>query len=619
MNFFRISSALILSSVISVTNAQNFTWMKGDNNIAQSGNYGTIGAPLASNHPGARVSMAYWKDNNGKFWVFGGQGYDQQGNSGQLNDLWKYDPSTNMWTWMKGDIVFLQMGKYGTQGVASSTNNPGARDGAAAWTDNAGNLWLFGGYGYGAGLQPGYLNDLWKFDPLLSQWTWINGSDQSFATGNYDSLGITSTTISPGSRKQSLTWKDGNGKFWLFGGTGMTSSTFPVGVLNDLWSFDPLTAKWAWVKGSALTDQAGTYGNIGSGAPANQPGGREGAMGWIDQTGNLWLFGREGVGGTSAGGQGYLADMWRYSISNNQWTWAKGSASVNQPGNYGTQGVSLITNIPGARTSGYTIRDGGGHVWLFGGKGHEGSANSGELGDLWMYNESSNEWVWIKGPGLINQQAIYGTQTVAGATTRPGSRHDGATWIDGANNLWLFGGSGYPASSNDGFLNDVWKYNNCYISPITMSVVSNNTISCANEPAILTASGSDNYSWAQGVFSPTVVVSPTTTTTYTVYTSGSNNCVYSAAYTQTVQTCAGLQEQITSSMRIIPNPSTGKLTINGKGFSFMVTDMQGRIVSQKPFDAVAEKAEVELAPGVYSAIIREGDVTTTKRIVVLGN
>jgi hypothetical protein len=152
-------------------------------------------------------------------------------------------------------------------------------------------------------------------------------------------------------------------------------------------------------------------------------------MGWIDQTGNLWLFGGEGVGGTTAGGQGYLNDMWRYSIANNQWTWAKGNSTINQPGVYGTQGITLATNMPGARTSGFTIRDAAGHVWLFGGKGHEGSANSGELGDLWMYNESSNDWTWIKGPALINQQAVYGTQTIAGASNRPGSRHDGKQFL----------------------------------------------------------------------------------------------------------------------------------------------------------------------------------------------
>lgn len=42
---------------------------------------------------------------------------------------------------------------------------PGAREGAAAWTDNSGNLWLFGGYGYGADLFAGHLNDLWVYLP----------------------------------------------------------------------------------------------------------------------------------------------------------------------------------------------------------------------------------------------------------------------------------------------------------------------------------------------------------------------------------------------------------------------------------------------------------------------
>ncbi|MCX5753512.1 MAG: hypothetical protein NTW97_07670, partial [Candidatus Krumholzibacteria bacterium] len=31
-----------------------------------------------------------------------GAGYDGGGSGGFLNDLWKYDPVTNQWTWLKG-------------------------------------------------------------------------------------------------------------------------------------------------------------------------------------------------------------------------------------------------------------------------------------------------------------------------------------------------------------------------------------------------------------------------------------------------------------------------------------------------------------------------------------
>jgi hypothetical protein len=46
---------------------------------------------------------------------------------------------------------------YGTKGIASPDNVPGARDAAISWIDSYDNLWLFGGEGSGD------FNDLWKF------------------------------------------------------------------------------------------------------------------------------------------------------------------------------------------------------------------------------------------------------------------------------------------------------------------------------------------------------------------------------------------------------------------------------------------------------------------------
>ena len=38
-----------------------------------------------------------------------------------------------------------QTGTYGTRGMPDAANVPGARDGSISWTDESGNLWLFGG------------------------------------------------------------------------------------------------------------------------------------------------------------------------------------------------------------------------------------------------------------------------------------------------------------------------------------------------------------------------------------------------------------------------------------------------------------------------------------------
>lgn len=38
-------------------------------------------------------------------------------------------------------------------------------------------MWLLGGIGIDSKGLYGYLNDLWKFDPQTSEWTWMGGSN----------------------------------------------------------------------------------------------------------------------------------------------------------------------------------------------------------------------------------------------------------------------------------------------------------------------------------------------------------------------------------------------------------------------------------------------------------
>ena len=46
-----------------------------------------------------------------------------------LNDLWEFSPTTKEWAWMSGSNTpgAIVYGVYGTQGVASASNVPGAR------------------------------------------------------------------------------------------------------------------------------------------------------------------------------------------------------------------------------------------------------------------------------------------------------------------------------------------------------------------------------------------------------------------------------------------------------------------------------------------------------------
>src|ERR1700690_1821639 len=77
------------------------------------------------------------------FWFYGGNGYGLT-NEGLLSDLWKYDITTNEWTWIKGTDTANYTGSFGIMGVENSTNNPpGTAEINTMWTDKNNNIWIW--------------------------------------------------------------------------------------------------------------------------------------------------------------------------------------------------------------------------------------------------------------------------------------------------------------------------------------------------------------------------------------------------------------------------------------------------------------------------------------------
>jgi Galactose oxidase, central domain/Kelch motif len=317
------------------TTTGQWTWVGGSNVTNSVGVYGTLGTAATANVPGARNSAASWIDPSGNLWLLGGNGNDTtvisiDGGPANLNDLWKFSPTTGEWTWVSGSNVVNALGVYGTEGTPAAGNVPGARNSPAAWTDAAGNLWLFGGIGNDSvtattnNTVERTLNDLWRFSPVNATWTWVSGSNVANALGVYGILGSAATGNTPGARESSTAWTDAAGNLWLFGGSGLgTSGSIP---LNDLWKFNPDSGQWAWMDGSnaqaqttlAGTDQyytgpAGVYGTLGTASPSNIPGGRYSTASWTDSSGNLWLFGGYIGASTEAGANfpAYLNDLWK--------------------------------------------------------------------------------------------------------------------------------------------------------------------------------------------------------------------------------------------------------------------------------------------------------------------
>jgi N-acetylneuraminic acid mutarotase len=450
-----IAVLLAAVSVPAVADEPMWTWVS-------SSNSNLFNQISTNDKPGGREESASWIDNDGNPWFFGGYGLGIISTTpGLLNGLWEYDVVNGNWVLVRGNenanSITYQAGVYGTQGFYDSDNIPGARSNGVSWTgtgDNSGYLYLFGGEGYDINGTLGLLNDLWQFNISSHNWTWMNGSSAVGQYGVYGTIGISNSADTPGARGASATCVDSNGTFWLFGGYGYGSSG-SIGILNDLWKYSG--TKWTWVSGSKSVSRKGIYGTKGIADANNVPGSRYGSAMWMDTKGNLWIYG--GYGYDSKGKGFYLSDSWVFNVDSNEWTWVSGSNLANQHkiGVYGTKGIPDGNTVPGDRVGFSSWRDNYGYLWLFGGNGYDSGGTYGVLNDLWNFNGSV--WEWVSGSKIGSQSGTYGTQGVANTNNTPGARSYGASCID-ANGLWLFGGSGYDGSGNDGNLSDLWKFAN---------------------------------------------------------------------------------------------------------------------------------------------------------------
>ena len=423
-----------------ILSTNQWAWMGGNSTVScedgvECGNpgvYGTLGTPAAGNIPGAREGATSWTDQSGKFWLFGGEGNDGNGQGGYRHDLWVFDPSTNEWAWMGGGSTGSPFGVNGTLGTLAAGNFPGIRIYAMGWTDKNGNLWLFGGCGSGvSGVSEvtGYdLNELWEFNPSTNEWAWMGGSGVSEQSGVYGVLGVSAAGNIPPGRQSATTWTDSKGNLWLFGGGFGPADYVSTTALNDLWAFNPSTNEWTWMGGSSTVSscwtygtayygqstfcaQPGVYGTLGVPAAGNIPGSRSRAVGWTDSSDNFWLFGGFGY---DANGPGLFNDLWEFNPSTSEWTWMGGSSTLGscteqgcgQPGVYGTLGVPALGNIPGGRSDAVSWTDNSGNFWLFG--GFYGS------NELWEYQPSTAS---LPAAVMPNFSVAAGTYTTAQTVT----------------------------------------------------------------------------------------------------------------------------------------------------------------------------------------------------------
>jgi N-acetylneuraminic acid mutarotase len=274
--------------------------------------------------------------SNGSLIVFAGNGIDYNGITGFLNDLWLYNFDTGYWSFLQGNVSCNINGNYSSYIV-------GSRYLHSMVIQPNDSLFVFGGYGC-ASSGCGYLNDLWQYDFVLRQWTYLNGDKSTDNGGAYSFNGKV------GSRSSHSMVMKSNDTFLLFGGYGF-DSILVAGDLNDLWEYNITMGEWNFLYGDDIVDKKGNYSTNGT------IGSREAFSMVINPNNNdLVIFGGYGIDNT--GLKGPLNDIWNiyiYQFNNiTNTTISSSSSSTTSSSSTSTSSTSSSSSISSSSSSSYT-------------------------------------------------------------------------------------------------------------------------------------------------------------------------------------------------------------------------------------------------------------------------
>jgi hypothetical protein len=122
-------------------------------------------------------------------------------------------------------------------------------------------------------------------------------------------------------------------------------------------------------------------------------------------------------------------------------------------------------------------------------------------------------------------------------------------------------------TSSAGCVSSSATISNITVNPLpTITANSSASLICGppfQGTATLTGGGASTYTWNTTATTNTISVTPSVTTSYTVTGTDANGCVNSSVFTQSVSTCAGINESgvMSSEFVVYPNPISNIITV----------------------------------------------------------
>jgi hypothetical protein len=210
------------------TTSKSWIFISGNKNQAyckncSNGSYPAIAGTGGTQYfPRSRSDYAYWKDSFGNIWIYGG--YAESHGTDEYGDLWKFNPSTKVWTLISGDDAL---------NPPKTAINPGSRNAPYCWVGTDNKLYMTGGlrqYLY-------FLRDIWRVNPANGNWEAVN-IDNSLINQLPVSSGlrIENSSNIPGASVNTLNHLTTGSHTYMFSGYGMGSNNL-LGLTGAMWRY----------------------------------------------------------------------------------------------------------------------------------------------------------------------------------------------------------------------------------------------------------------------------------------------------------------------------------------------------------------------------------------------
>lgn len=162
------------------------------------------------------------------------------------------------------------------------------------------------------------------------------------------------------------------------------------------------------------------------------------------------------------------------------------------------------------------------------------------------------------------------------------------------------------------------------VNPLpTLFISSGSSLICSGENVTFNATGATLYIWNTGQVGANIIVSPKTTTTYTLNGTSPEGCQNSLVFTQSVSVCSVIDNEVNqlNQVRIIPNPTSGHLRIllrsEHSDLSVQMIDPMGRLIYSSLIGN--ENPEFDISgypPGFYTICVYQNNALLFHKKVV---